>query len=137
MLMAGSSAVRGESVQVSAPQAVLTVPEMPGTEYLLQLLLSLFAVLAAIVVVAWILRRVMRVQGFAGGKLRVLAGLSLGSRERIVVVEVGDTQLLLGVAPGRVVSLHVFDKPVFTRTAQPTGRFAKHLQSKIEGVDSV
>jgi flagellar protein FliO/FliZ len=128
--------VRGEDAEISAPQAAAGVPEMPGAEYLVQLILSLLIVVITIVVVAWILRRVMRMQSSAGGNMRILAGLSLGSRERIVVVEAGDTQLLLGVAPGRVVALHVFGKPVFTQTTQPTGRFAKHLQSKIEGSNS-
>lgn len=136
ILMIGSSVVHGEGAEDSARQAASQVPEMPGTEYLLQLILSLLVVVAAIVVVAWILRRVLRMQGSAAGNIRILAGLSLGSRERIVVVEAGDTQLLLGVAPGRVVSLHVFDKPVFAEPKQTTSKFAKHLQHRIAGAAS-
>jgi flagellar protein FliO/FliZ len=128
--------VRGEGTEIAAPQVAAEVPEIPGAEYLVQLILSLLVVVITIVVVAWILRRLMRMQSLAGGNMRILAGLSLGSRERIVMVEAGDTQLLLGVAPGRVVALHVFDKPVFTQSTHPTGRFAKHLQGKIEGAKS-
>lgn len=136
ILIAGSPSAWGERAQATAAQSAMGTPDLPGTEYLLQLILSLLVVVVSIVVVAWILRRVMRMQSPAGGNMRILAGLSLGSRERIVVVEVGDTQLLLGVAPGRIESLHIFDKPVFTQATQATGRFAKHLQSKIEGSGS-
>ena len=136
LLLVGSAVVGAEVPVASAPQAVAGVPNMPGSDYLLQLLLSLLVVVVSIVAVAWILRRVMHMQGAGGGNMRVLAGLSLGSRERVVVVEVGDTQLLLGVAPGRVVSLHVFDKPVFAQPEPATGLFAKYLHSKIEGSSS-
>lgn len=130
-MTARASPASSEPAQAPAPVAV-PLPDMPGTEYLLQMLLSLLAVAIAIVVVAWVLRRVMRMQGSAAGNMRVLGGLSLGSRERVVVVEAGDTQLLLGVAPGRVVALHVFDKPVFTATKPKTGGFAKQLQSAFD-----
>jgi flagellar protein FliO/FliZ len=41
------------------------------------------------------------------GLIRVLGGVALGSRERAVVVAVGSTRLLLGVAPGQVRMLHI------------------------------
>ena len=53
-------------------------------------------------ILAWIMRRMNRWQMSAGGSLRLLGGLSLGARERILLVQVGDTQLLVGVAPGYV-----------------------------------
>ena len=37
--------------------------------------------------------------------MRVVAGTAVGSRERVVVLEVADTWLVLGVAPGRVTAL--------------------------------
>jgi len=51
-------------------------------------------------------------QGIAGGSLRVVASLAVGQRERAVVVQVGDRQLLLGVAPGRVELLHELGAPL-------------------------
>jgi flagellar protein FliO/FliZ len=44
--------------------------------------------------------------------MRVIAGLPLGARERAVLVQVGNQQILLGVAPGRVQMLHVLESPV-------------------------
>ena len=39
--------------------------------------------------------------------MRVVGGASVGTRERVVVVEVEDARLVLGVCPGRVQTLHV------------------------------
>jgi flagellar protein FliO/FliZ len=55
------------------------------------------------------------VRGFgsaARGALDVIADLPLGPKERAVLVRVGKTQLLIGVAPGRVTTLHVLAEPV-------------------------
>lgn len=86
--------------------------ETQGPGSLLQLVLSLFLVLAAIVSAAWLLRRFGRFQSSAGGALRIIGGLPVGARERVVLIQVGKTQLLLGVAPGRVQTLHVLEQPI-------------------------
>jgi flagellar protein FliO/FliZ len=77
-----------------------------------QLTLGLLVVLGLIIVIAWLLKRTGRFQMAAGGGLRILGGLSMGSRERVVLIQAGNTQLLLGVAPGRVQTLHVLDQPL-------------------------
>ena len=92
-----------------------------------QLTLGMLLVLGLILAMAWVLKRTGRFQAAAGGGLRILGGLSMGSRERVVLIQAGDTQLLLGVAPGRVQTLHVLDKPVAVRDAAQTGGFAEQL----------
>jgi flagellar protein FliO/FliZ len=77
-----------------------------------QLTLGMVLVLGLIISIAWLLKRSGRFQMAAGGGLRVLGGLSMGARERVVLLQVGETQLLVGVAPGRVQTLHVLDKPL-------------------------
>jgi flagellar protein FliO/FliZ len=42
-------------------------------------------------------------------KMKVVAGLSLGGREKIVLVQVGEKQLLLGVSPGKIDNLLVLE----------------------------
>lgn len=84
----------------------------PGMAQLIQMILGLLVVLGGILGLAWFMRRMPGMQGRSLGGLRVLAGLPVGTRERIVLVQVGETQLLLGVAPGRVQTLHVLDRPV-------------------------
>lgn len=74
-----------------------------------QWLLGLAAVLILMVLCLWLLKRLSQWNVPAQGQIRVLGGLSLGSRERLVVIEVGRTQLVLGVAPGRIQTLHVLE----------------------------
>jgi flagellar protein FliO/FliZ len=42
----------------------------------------------------------------APGMIRVVAGAAVGQRERVVIVDVADVRMVLGVAPGRVTALH-------------------------------
>jgi flagellar protein FliO/FliZ len=76
----------------------------------LQVILSLLLVLAAIVLVGWILKRINLPQQGAGNALKVISGVAVGQRERIVLVEVNDTWLVVGVAPGQVNALHTMPK---------------------------
>jgi flagellar protein FliO/FliZ len=94
-----------------------------------QLTLGMLLVLGLIVAIAWVLKRSGRFQMAAGGGLRILGGLSMGTRERVVLLQVGETQLLVGVAPGRVQTLHVLDKPLESMrdTASAVPGFADQL----------
>ena len=73
----------------------------------LEAIAGLALVLAVIFVLAWAIRRFAHLPGGGKGLIRVLGGVTLGSRERAVVVAVGGTRLLLGVAPGQIRTLHV------------------------------
>lgn len=76
----------------------------------MQVILSLLLVLAAVVLVAWILRRINLPQHAAGNLIKVQATVAVGQRERIVLIEVNDTWLVVGVAPGQVRALHSMPK---------------------------
>ena len=71
-----------------------------------QATLALLLVLAAIFAIAWIARRMRGMVRGGGQGIDVLAQAAVGPRERVVIVRVGATRLLLGVAPGRVTALH-------------------------------
>ena len=83
---------------------------------LVQVVLALLLVLAAIGAFAWLVRRISPGYSAAGG-LRVVGGVMVGPRERLVVVEVGDTWLLLGVASGGVSLVHSMTRPPQTAAA--------------------
>ncbi|MGA7950033.1 MAG: flagellar biosynthetic protein FliO [Thiobacillaceae bacterium] len=71
---------------------------------------SLFLILGGFVLVAWLVRRWMP-HGAQAGLVKVVGAISVGPRERVVVVEVDNTWLVLGVGGGQVRSLHTMNKP--------------------------
>ena len=82
------------------------------TGSLLQVTLGLIVVLIVIGGAAWFARRFGKFNVSAKGNLRIVGGLQMGARERVVLMQVGDQQLLLGVAPGSVQTLHVLNQPL-------------------------
>jgi flagellar protein FliO/FliZ len=71
---------------------------------------SLLLILGGFVLVALLVRRWMP-HGAQAGLVKVVGAASVGPRERVVVVEVDDTWLVLGVGSGQVRSLHTMNKP--------------------------
>ena len=103
--------------------------EVMGSGFFMQSVTALFIVLASVIALAWVMRRFGRLQSSAKGALQMIDGMALSARERIVLVQVGDTQILLGVAPGRVEAVHVLDKPVVTAGREEvTENFAARLR---------
>lgn len=103
--------------------------EVMGSGFLTQSATALFIVLVSVIGFAWMMRRFGRLQSSAKGALQMIDGMALSTRERIVLVQVGDTQILLGVAPGRVQAVHVLDKPVLAEGGKEmTGNFADRLR---------
>lgn len=96
-------AVTEASAQASQGAAAAPIAEIGGS--LWQLLLSLAVVLALVLGGLWVLKKLVMQRGEGAGLLRVVAGTAVGTRERVVIVEVGSTWLVLGVAPGRVSAL--------------------------------
>lgn len=82
------------------------------SSYLIQVLLGLFFVLALVFAIAWLIKRVGHGTLVGGQQMQVLASLPLGTRERVLLVDVAGQQLVLGVAPGRISTLHTFSEPV-------------------------
>ncbi|HVY08472.1 MAG TPA: flagellar biosynthetic protein FliO [Burkholderiales bacterium] len=115
--------------------AAQEAPAAVGTGSVLQVLLGLAVVLAMVFAAAWAMRRFDPNAATGGNALRVVAGTSVGSRERVVVLELDDTWLVVGVAPGRVSSLHNMPKPQnFQAAAQamPASPFANWLKQTLE-----
>lgn len=98
-----------------------TATPVPGAVDALQVLVSLVVVLLLIAAMAWLLRRFGQFPLGQGGALRIIGAVSLGQRERAVLVQVGDSQILLGVAPGSVQTLHVLERPVEIGPTMPAG----------------
>jgi flagellar protein FliO/FliZ len=69
---------------------------------LFKTIFGLIVVLAVMAALAWLAKRFTGRQGYAHSVARIVGGVSVGSRERVVVVEVGERWLVVGVAAGQV-----------------------------------
>jgi flagellar protein FliO/FliZ len=110
LILASSFSPLALAAETARPAYVPPPAAAVSAGSVLQIMLSLLLVLAAVVVVAWVLKRINLPQQGAGNALRVVSGVAVGQRERIVLVEVNDTWLVVGVAPGQVNALHTMPK---------------------------
>lgn len=92
-----------------AAEGPAAAPAVSGVEVLGQVTLSLILVVVLLLALAWALRRLNRLQPQGAASLRLLGGLSLGARERILLVQAEDKRLLVGVSPGGLRTLLVLD----------------------------
>ena len=102
---------------------------------MLQFALGLGLVLGLIMAAGWFMKR-FNVGPSASGLVKVVAGAAVGQRERVVIVEIGDTWMVLGVAPGRVSPLHTMPRreaasQQFPPPGTPAG-FAGWLKATME-----
>ena len=87
------------------PGAPMTMAPTTSAGSLLQTIFALVFVLALLIGLAWFMKRYgPKVMG-GNSKMRVVSSLSLGGRERIVLVEVADQWIVVGASPGRVNAL--------------------------------
>lgn len=115
--------------------AYVPPPPAVSSGSIVQIIFSLLLVLAAIVLVAWMLRRMNLAQQGSAGNLKVVGGVAIGQRERVVLVEIDDTWLVVGVGPGQIRTLHTLPKPAegdsvaAMKPAPADGKFAALLSS--------
>jgi len=106
----------------SAPDTLMT---------LVSLGLGLLAVIVIIFGCAWIVRRMTGMTGGNTRAIKVVSVMPMGTRERIALVDVGGKQILIGVTPQAIRTLHVFDEPVVAPDEPVSGDFARKLQGMI------
>ena len=99
----------------------------PGTY--VEAMLGLLFIVSLLGGAAWLARRLTGGKGFGQGGMKLLGGVALGPRERIVLVEVGETWLVIGIVPGQIRTLHRLPKgEMMDPATTPTG-FQQVLQS--------
>ena len=84
------------AVPTAAPAEAVT-----GVGAMVEIVLALAFVLALILAIAWLTRR-MRGTSHVDGLIRVLADVTFGQKERIVMLQVGGKRLLVGVTAGGI-----------------------------------
>jgi flagellar protein FliO/FliZ len=99
---------------------------------LTQLSLSLIAVVALILGLGWVLKRFKLAGPRAAGDMAILDDLRLGPRERIVLIRVGEAQLLVGIAAGSITPLTPLSLPITLKANPATPAFAERLREMMK-----
>jgi flagellar protein FliO/FliZ len=99
---------------------------------LTQLTLSLIAIVALIFALGWVLKRFKLTAPRGSLDSEVLDQLALGPRERIVLLRIGDAQVLVGVGAGGIVPLTPLSTPVALKAAVPAPAFAERLRDMMK-----
>ena len=122
------------SVLAAEPVATATTAAAPAVSsgvagQLTQLVFGLLLVLGLIFFLAWLLRRVQQAGPAGKGQVIELIGSrALGPRDRLVLVQVGNEQILLGLTPGTCTgSLRTCSALMVPGTEQATPEFAQRL----------
>ncbi len=118
LLLASAGAVA--AVPDEAPAQL--VPSPLSTANLIDTGLGLLVVLGLMLGLAWLVKRYVQLPGIGKGQVQILGGVSLGSREKAVLLSVEGKRLLVGVAPGRVQPLMILPD-----AAVPQPTFAEQL----------
>ena len=99
---------------------------------LAQLSLSLIAIVALIVALGWVLKRFKLTVPRGSLDSEVLDQLSLGPRERIVLLRVGNAQVLVGIGAGGIVPLTPLSTPIALKAATSSPAFADRLRDMMK-----
>ena len=111
---------------------VVETPDV--TMSLLKVTGGLLLVIIAIFGSAWAYRRFGNIPTMSNDDLRVIGGISLSAKERIILMQVGEEQILLGVSPGSIQRLHVLEKniDVDKENVEQGNSFSTQLNSAIK-----
>ena len=98
-----------------------------------QVVFGLLVVVMLILGLSWLSKRMGITQNFGTSPMKVVGSVSLGGRERAVLIEVNDTWIVAGVATGQVHALATLPKGVAPSSSEfPAAGFAMKFKSMIE-----
>jgi flagellar protein FliO/FliZ len=99
---------------------------------LTQLTLSLIAIVALILAIGWVLKRFKLNAPRGSIDSEILDQLSVGPRERVLLIRVGEAQVLLGVGASGIVALTPLSAPIQLKTGGRTPAFAERLRDMMK-----
>lgn len=101
------------------------------------MLLGLMLIIGILFAGAYLLRKLNGGRSFGNtGPLRIVGGLMISPRERIVLVEVGDAWLVVGIVPGQIKTLHTLPKgelPAGSGDGKPFSQWLKQITEHKNG----
>jgi len=99
---------------------------------LAQLSLSLIAIVALILAIGWVLKRFKLNAPRGSVDSEILDQLSVGPRERVLLIRIGEAQVLLGVGASGIVALTPLSAPIALKASAQTPPFAARLRDMMK-----
>jgi len=117
LLLGAGDALAGEVAKdaVSSPTGVTNTNLWAPT---LRMIMGLGGVLALLGILAFAMKRLRRGNAFKSGMIEIVSGVSLGGREKVVLLRVGGDEVLVGMSPSGMRPLHVV-RHAETKRAEP------------------
>jgi len=96
---------------VIAASEAASNPE-PVSNFMGQVLFVLLLIVGLLFALAWVLKRSGLVNSSFQGHIKIIGGVSVGPRERIVLLQVGNEQIVVGVTAVEINLLHMLTEPI-------------------------
>lgn len=117
-----------------AVTSLMSKADTIGSGYIIQLMLGLVVVVLCIIVLAWLARKFNRFQTVSDEKFKIVGGISMGARERIVLLQVGVEQILVSITPGKINMLYALDEPIETTELDVERPVEKGFSEKLKTI---
>lgn len=118
-----SSPINSTPAHVSKPNTASQLANLLG---------GLILILILIFGLSWFVKRFSQGGLMQNPVFKVVGSMPLGTRERLMLVSVGDKQILLGVTATQISNLHVFDYPVASVDKEPASDFSQKLMAILQ-----
>ena len=129
--IAALAALLASQACLAAATPAATPATAPGSlgGQLAQMVFGLLLVVGLIFFLAWLLRRLQSTAVKGGQVIEIVGSRAIGPRDRLLLVQVGKEQILIGHTPGSIEALHVLAEPVEVpeNARQATPEFAQRL----------
>lgn len=107
-----STIARGAQSETAGSVTGIAAIDPFSAESLFRMFGGLLLVLVLVVALVWGLKKLQRLPVGSADSIQLVGALSVGQREKVVVVQLGEVQLVLAVCAGRIDFLHTLQKPL-------------------------
>lgn len=121
------------SPTLSRAADVAASPNVDVGAELLRITLVLIGIVVLILASGWLMRQMQMFSRPSKRRLLCLESIAVGVKERILLLQIGPTQMVIGVAPGSIRTLHILPQALPEISAEPSSKNSfQHLLSTSE-----
>lgn len=99
-----------------------------------QVIAALLLIIILIISLSWLYKKYGNNYSMNNKNLKVISALSLGGKEKVVLLQVGEEQILLGISPGFVRKVHCLESLIRNDTEENNNTFISNLNNEIRKV---